>query len=411
MAASKVREAKRNLFPAATLKTSLTQGTASELDFREYSSGLELQHPLYYSGRLRDTYRQSLVNLMVAEKRQGKVKGDFSLELAQAYFQLVGAKAGFETQEGLVKKAQGTFDAAQARYQAGLLTRLELLNVESLVNQSRFQQQTAENDVTLARLKFLQRLGVEPDQPPPAEVPGQLPPTALAAVDPEEALQLALLNRLDIKINTLQVEFSEYEERIALSKGKLKLDLTGFIGASASAFETEPLNPAEDYFVGLRATRTWGSHGMTSSVTDTHTSPRLGQTTRTDSTVYQSEVGLFNQLSGLTEVEQARANLERARHELAEIKQTIFQEVQESYVSFTKARLQLEYARQKIQFRKEQVKVLEAQASLNEVPPSQVLEALIKETDEEVGFVQAQTNYHVALARLNKAVGLPGHYS
>jgi hypothetical protein len=27
-----------------------------------------------------------------------------------------------------------------------------------------------------------------------------------------------------------------------------------------------------------------------------------------------------------------------------------------------------------------------------------------------VGEVQAQTNYHVALAKPNKAIGLPGHY-
>jgi hypothetical protein len=31
-------------------------------------------------------------------------------------------------------------------------------------------------------------------------------------------------------------------------------------------------------------------------------------------------------------------------------------------------------------------------------------------TEERVAQVQALTNYYVALAKLNKAIGLPGHY-
>ena len=408
LAQMKLREAHRALYPAATLKTSWTTGTASNIGFREASHGLQLEHPLFYSGRLIETYKQALVNLQVAEKRQAKVKADFSLEAAQAYFQLIGAKTTLAAQEGLAIEAQEHSRRAQARFDKGLLNRLELLNIQAQVNQAKFQQTVAQSDVSLARIKFLQRMNLGPQAQ--VEVASQFPPYVPLEIDLKEAQDLAVQFRPDVQVNRLLVEFHEYEERIAKTKGKLKVDLSGFIGSSGSAFETEPLSLGTDYFVGIKATEALGTHGATASITKTHTSPRLGQTTRTDSTVYSAEVGLVNQLQGLSEVQQAHIGLTKAINDLEEAKASIFQEVQEAYVSYAKAKLQSEYAKQKINFRQEQVKILQAQASLNEALPSQVLEAVMKLTEERVGEAQALANYYVALAKLNKAIGLPNHY-
>ncbi len=408
LAHAKVREARRALYPAATLKFSWTNGTASQVDFSEYTTGLQLEQPLYYSGRLMEAYRQSLVNLQVAEKRSGKVKADYAVELAQEYFQLISAKVSRRAQEGLAAETETFLEKGKARFEKKLLTQLEILNIQSQVNQARFQRANADNDVTLARLKFLQKLALEPGTS--VDVPEEFQTTAQQEVDLEEALKLTARYKPEILVNSLLVKFHEYEERIAKAKLKWKVDLSGFIGASAAAFETEPLDAGEDYFVGFKATRAWGPHSATASATKTKTSPRLGQTTRTDSTVYSTEMGLFDQLQGLTEIQQSQVNLEKARRDLEESKSAAFQEVHESYISYQKARLQLQYADQKIAFREEQVKILKAQASVNEALPSQVLEAVVKLTEEKVARAQAMGSYYAALAKLNKAVGLPGHY-
>lgn len=408
LAQMKAREARRAYYPAATLKGSWTEGTASEVAFTEYSAGLQLEHPLYYSGRLSEAYRQSLVNLQVSEKRQHKVKADYALELAQEYYQLVGARASLSTQEGLIAEAEKYLSDSRKRHEKGLLTRLELLNVEAQVNQAKFQRSNAENDVALARFKFLQKLSLGPEAM--VDAPGEFPAPAMKEIDLEEALQLAARYRPDIQVNALMVKFQEYEERIAKAKGNWKVDLSGFIGQSAAAFETEPLDAANDYFVGIKASRAWGPNSATGSATTTKTSPRLGQTTRTDSTVYTSEFGILDQLQGLSEIKQAQVNLNKARRELEEAKSSAFQETQEAFISYNKARLQLRYAKQKIAFREEQSKILKAQASLNEALPSQVLEAVMKVTEERSGEAQALSSYYVALAKLNKAIGLQGHY-
>lgn len=408
LAQMKVKEAKRAIYPAATLKASWTEGTASEVNFTEYNAGLQMEHPLYYSGRLTETYRQSLVNLQVAEKRQHKAKADYALELSEEYYQLIGAKVSRAAQEGLIAEAEEFMDRSQQRFDKGLLTRLEVLNVEAQVNQARFQRANAENDLALARFKFLQKLMLGPEAI--VDVPEEFAPPAMREVDLEEVLQLTARYRPDIQVNSLLVKYHEHEERIAKAKGNLKVDLSGFIGQSASAFETEPLDAAEDYFLGVKATKAWGANSATGSATVTKTSPRLGQTSRTDSTVYSGEFGILDQLQGLSEVKQAQVNLNKARRDLEEAKNSAFQEAQEAFISYSKALLQLQHAKQKIAFREEQVKILKAQAGLNEALPSQVLEAVMKLTEEWVGEAQALSSYYVALAKLNKAIGLQGHY-
>ncbi len=410
LAAMKVKEARRALYPVVTLRTSWTTGTASRVNFREASTGVQLEQPLYYSGRLSDTYRQALVNLQITEKRQNKVKSDFVLEVAQAYFQMVGAQAALEGQSRLIKEVEEIVDQTRVRFDKGLLTRLELLNVEAQVNQIQFQKATAENDAVLARLKFMQRMKLDPNAL--VEVPAQFQSYSPGpAIDMEEALQLSIQYRPDIQINNLLVQFNEFEVQIAKEKGNLKVDLSGFIGVSGSAFETETLSLKRDYQLGLKASKNWGPNSATLSGTQTKTAPQLGQSSRTASNVYSGEFGILNQLQGLSEIQQGIVALERAKQDLDEAKASVFQEVEEAYIAYSKARLQLDYAKQKIAFREEQLKIFKAQASINEALPSQILEALIRLSDEEVGQTQALTNYYVALARLNKAVGLPSHYS
>lgn len=409
VAQMKTREARRALYPVATLKWSWTDGIASEVNFQEYTTGLQIEQPLYYSGRLMQAYRQSLVNLQVAEKRQSKVKADYSQELAQSYYEYVGALASRQAQSGLLSESEKFLESAQVRFGKGLLTRLEVLNIEAQVNQAKFQRANADNDVELARLKFVQKLGLE-SHASFVDVPGQFEPPSLAPVDLEETVQLALRNKPDILVNSLLVKFHEYEERIAIAKTKFKVDLSGFVGASAAAFETEPLDSGEDYFVGIKATRNWGPNSTTASATKTKTSPRLGQTTRTDSTVYSAEMGILDQLQSLSEIKQAEVNLNKARRDLEEAKNVAVQEAQEAHISYQKARLQLEYAQQKIAFREEQSKILRAQASVNEALPSQVLEAVIRMNEEKTGYVQALSAYYVALAKLNKAIGISNYY-
>ena len=408
LAMLKVKEARRNLFPGTSLRGGFTEGTASGAAFREAQVGLQAEHPIYDAGRLRDTYKQALVNLQVTQKRYEKVRADFAFEVAQAYFELLAARQSVVFRQRLVEEAQRIFDATQQRFAAGLLTKMELLNVQSQHSQALFQLQGAHNDVAVAELKFRHRMNR--DAPLSVQLPERFPQVA-PQVELSEALRVATLNRPDVQINTLLVEFHRYEELLAKKKEAWKLDLTGFIGESGGAFKTEPLNMDVDYSVALKASKPWGGNTGSVTVTRVETSPRLGQTTRTDSSSVQGEFGLLNALAGATEIKQANVGRLKAQQDLADTKHLLEQEVYEAYYAYQKASLTLQHAQQKEQFRLEQVKVLRAQAELNEVLPSQLLEAELQLSDDQVSQIQAQSSYHVALARLNKAIGVTLHYS
>lgn len=407
LAMLKVKEARRNLFPGASLRGSYTTGKASA-EFREERAGLEVEHPLYDAGRLRDAYKQALVNLQISQKRYEKVRADFAFEVAQAYFELLAARQSVGSREQLLRTAQAVFESTRRRFDAGLVTRMEFLNVQSQLSQARFQADGARNDVAVAELKFRHRMNW--DDPLPIVVPDQFP-QATARVTLADALRTAAWQRPDVQLNTLLVEFHTYEERLAQKKASWKLDLTGFAGASGGAFKTEPLQAKPDYSVALKMSKIWG--GSTAAITGTKskTSPQVGQTSRTSSNSIQGEIGILNALSGKTEIEQAHIGRMKAAQDLAETRQTLVQEVHEAYYAHQKADLTLRHAQQKEQFRTEQVKILRAQAELNEILPSQLLEAELQLSDDQVSQVQAQASYHTALARLNKTIGMTGYYS
>ena len=406
LAMRKVREARRNLFPGASLRGSYTTGKASA-EFREQRAGIQVEHPLYDAGRLRDAYKQALVNLQISQKRYEKVRADFAFEVAQAYFDLMAARQSVGYRERLLRTAEEIFESTRRRFAAGLVTRMEFLNVQSQLSQARFQAEGARNDLAVAELKFRHRMNLE--APLPMTLPEQFPPAG-ARVELAEALRTAAWQRPDMQINTLLVEFHRYEERLAQKKSSWKLDLTGFAGESGGAFKTEPLPMNRDYSVALKMSKIWG--GSTASVTGTksETSAQVGQTSRTASNSLQGELGILNALSGRTEIEQAHIGWMKAAEDLAETRQTLAQEVHEAYYAYHKAELTLQHAQQKEQFRTEQVKILRAQAELNEILPSQLLEAELQLSDDQISQIQAQAGYHTALARLNKAIGMTGYY-
>ncbi len=407
LAMLKVKEARRNLFPGASLRGSYTLGKASA-EFREQRAGLQVEHPLYDAGRLRDAYKQTLVNLQISQKRYEKVRADFAFEVAQAYFELLAAQQSVGSRDRLLRIAQEIFQSTQRRFDAGLVTRMELLNVQSQFSQARFQVEGARNDVAVAELKFRHRMNW--DEMLPMTLPDRFPPAPSRVVELADALRTAAWQRPDIQLNTLLVEFHKYEERLAQKKSSWKLDLTGFAGESSGAFKTEPLQANPDYSIALKMSKIWG--GSTASVTGTktETSPQVGQTSVTKSNSLQTEIGVLNALSGATEVEQAHIGRMKAQQDLTETRQTTSQEVHEAYYAYQKAALTLQHAQQKEQFRLEQVKILRAQAELNEILPSQLLEAELQLSDDQVAQLQAQSSYHTALARLNKAIGMTGYY-
>ena len=47
---------------------------------------------------------------------------------------------------------------------------------------------------------------------------------------------------------------------------------------------------------------------------------------------------------------------------------------------------------------------------LGEMETSKVIEELIRQAEHEYGYIQADASYYIAIAGLNKAIGVPEHF-
>ena len=81
-------------------------------------------------------------------------------------------------------------------------------------------------------------------------------------------------------------------------------------------------------------------------------------------------------------------------------------EVKESYFNYEKSLIQIEAVSKEIEFRKEQEKIAREKGKRNLVRNSEVLGAEINLTSARTSYNEALAYYHVALASLNKAIGI-----
>jgi outer membrane protein TolC len=406
LAQIKVREARRQLLPVTVFKATQTKGDTAVRDvgFTEKSYGLQLEQPITYGGELRLKLEQTLVNMDIAEKEYQRIKSDYVLEVKRAYYNLLLYVMNAGIYEGIFKEANEILELAKKQYAAKLITQLEFLNVQSLYSQLKYQLVAAQKDRALAELTFKQTLNI--DLISPVEIEPWLRFEKLD-IDLLRCKDTALKNRPEMAINEMIMKFNELGKKIADSKEKLKVSLSGFLGRSGSAYENETLNLKSDWFVGLKLTKPFGGNTLTTTVTREVTTPRLSLSQEKTGTLSQSaEFSLLDGLSRMTDKKSASVEYLRSINELWEIKDTVNAEVTGAFNEYQKALYQIENIKERIEFQQKRVEVTEARWKFNEASLSDILEAKMALASEKAFYHNLVANYYVALSTLTKACGL-----
>jgi outer membrane protein len=410
----KKRDAFRALFPNVKLKASHTTGDVlDDIGFTEELYGIEGEHPIYQGGRIMNAYKQSKVNVELAEAKYNKVEHDLSYKVAEAYYAIVTALMNIRLQEKLLKEAEPILRLAEKRHKAGLSTKLEMLNVQSRYNQIQFQIATAERDLALARFKMQQAMGIDltDEDIEVSDVDTELP-FKMIDVNLYECLEAAANNQPDIIVNRLLVESNEYGEKIAKGKQSLRVDLTGFYGKGDSYYNTEPKNMESNWNVGVKVSKPFWFATPSYSFTKDKTSLKVGQTDRTGSTAHAGELALYDKdaLAITSEVEESRVSKQKAENELIETRRQTSLAIKEAYFNYEEAVLQVRNTIEKVRFHEETVKVAKAQSELNEALQSQLLESMIQLSDEQSVYIKALSDYNLAIIKLNNAIGIRDYF-
>ncbi|MBU4312595.1 MAG: TolC family protein [Candidatus Omnitrophica bacterium] len=407
----KIREARRGLYPAASLNIMETTGktTAYTQDFTDKEYKMKFEYPLYYGWRLKYAVEQAISNMKASTYNYDKVQQDLRMEVEIAFYSYLATKANVKLQEALLKDVKGVFEGAKKRFDLELSTKAEFLQVESQMKQISYQVLSSENDMEIAKLVLTQAMNVKDieglvDVDTDLESLDMLMPVDID-ISLEDCVELAYRNRPDLKIKEHMLDFNDYERKIALSKDQFKVDLTGTYGKSGGAYEFEPLNMDKDWYVGLKVSKPLGGNTLAASYTKEETSQKHGQSSRTESVSKSLELGILDNLQSFSEKKSASIALKKAMQELDAAKDAIFKEVKESYLNYKKGLIQAKTNFNKIRHKEEELKIAKARAGLNEIPSSELLKAHMELTDEKSYYIEALGSLYQSLARLNKASG------
>lgn len=404
----KLFESQRGLFANLKLKGTATKGIASGLGFRERRYGVEFEQPLYYSGRLWNTYKQARLNCDVASKKMDKIRIDTVQKVTEAFNNLQKMYSNYRQHYTLLKRCGHIRKLSEYLYKKQLITELELLNVQSQHSQVIYQIESSKKDVKIARLKFQKELSLPYDD----ELVVVKPEFSFyyVDIDLQNALELAYANRADLQINRLLVKVNKLGESIAKAKENFNVTATGFMGESGSAYQTEPLKYKYDYTFGLQVKKNfWGNIGDISH-TKNRTAPKLGQDTRTSSNAYDFSLGILDGLGGLSEIQKAHIEYLKSIDDKMTIEQSVELEVKEAYYNYKKALIQLGNSTQKIKIKYKELNVARLQTAYHETPESKLLESYVKFSEEFIQYNDTLNNYFNALNNLNKAIGIDRYY-
>ncbi len=406
----KIREARRALYPAASVNylttTGKTTGTTQDFTNKEYK--LKFEYPLYYGWRLKYAVDQAMSNLKASTYNYDKTLQDLRAEVESAFYAYMASKMDVKLHKTLLEETEGIFTNAKKRLELGLITRTEFLQLESQMQQINYQVISSENELTMAKLALAQAVNVREGENAIDIIdkePGKDLEPITIDISLEDCMDLAFKTRPDIKAKEYMLEFNDYERKIAESKNQLKVDLTGTYGKSGGAYESETLTMAPDWYLGFKVTKPLGGNTLSTAYTKDKTSPKTGQSTRTESISQSVEMGLLDGLQHFSEEKSAEIGYKKAKDELEQAKDAVIKEVKESYLNYKKGLVQVMTNLNKIKYKEEELKITKARAELNEASLSELAQAHMGLTDERAYYVEALGSLYQTLAKLNKATG------
>jgi TonB family protein len=401
LAKLKIREAKRNIFPVVKLTGYFTDGEVFNVAYREGETRIQLDQPIFYGGRLRNSINQAEVNLEITKGNFDRIVLDVAHKAEVAYYNLVASRMNLEVQEKIRQQAREILNIIQKQFSAELITSLEVSSAQSWFKQINFQIDSTRHDFEMAKLTFMQVLNLsEPIEISPHELKINNLKLSL-----EQCIDAGLKNRPEIYLSELLVQFNELGEKIEQAKNNFTVDFTSAYGRYQGAFKTEELQDSDNWQVGIKATKPWGPSTFTSSATTEELQPRFGQTSPTKASTISAEFNLFDNFQRLSDQKEVEISLARSLSDLNETVKTIEFEVRDAYLNYQKALLQASTAQTEAEYRRRQVEVLKVRAQTGDGGFSNIMEALVNLSRAQTNFTQALANYYIFLANLKKATG------
>lgn len=292
-----------------------SENTYSNRNTSSTSLSLGTTVPLFTGFRIPRTIELNKLNLEAATADLGKARDDISVQVAQAYVQIL-----YNIELRDVAQRQIDIDSMQVErlremYRTGKASGVEVAQQEATLAQSRLTLTQADNDYRISLLTLAQLL----ELPSPEGFTIVRPDIAALTVDeaaalplPDEIFQEAIAFKPEVKAETLRLKSTEMSIKIAQSALWPTLSLSAGLGTNyykTNGFDTES----------------------------------FGRQMRNNFSQYiglSLNIPIFNRFETRNSIRSARLDRESQQLRLDDVKKTLYKEIQQAYYNAVAARAQ-----------------------------------------------------------------------
>lgn len=292
-----------------------SENTYSNRNTSSTSLSLGTTVPLFTGFRIPRTIELNKLNLEAATADLGKARDNISVQVAQAYVQIL-----YNIELRDVAQRQIDIDSMQVErlremYRTGKASGVEVAQQEATLAQSRLTLTQADNDYRISLLTLAQLL----ELPSPEGFTIVRPDIAALTVDeaaalplPDEIFQEAIAFKPEVKAETLRLKSTEMSIKIAQSALWPTLSLSAGLGSNyykTNGFDTES----------------------------------FGRQMRNNFSQYiglSLNVPIFNRFETRNSIRSARLDRESQQLRLDDVKKTLYKEIQQAYYNAVAARAQ-----------------------------------------------------------------------
>jgi len=338
---------------AGTSRTRAVSGTTgrSATVSNEFLRG-DLSMLLTDFGRTSASVSRSDALLSATREAGATIREDVAFAAKVGYFNVLRAVRNLDVKRETLRQRESLLKQAEAYYEAGIRAKIDVARAEANLYDARAQVSQAANDVRVARITLLNRMGVEG----PAEtIPGTLPDW-IAEADG---------NRPELK------SLRERERAAALgvrfARGGHLPTLAGTAGYGIAADEP-PFEQEYDVGVTLR-------------------------------------VPLFSGFLVREQVKEAEASLSSARHQLTDTRRLVILQVEQAAYGVSEAAERIEARKKEREASDENLRLATARYEVGAGDIIEMIDAQVQMTQADTSTIDAQYDHSVSVATLLRAVG------
>ncbi len=330
-----------------------------------------LTQTLFTGGKVIQGYMIARISYQAALEQLRQAENETALNVTTLYYGVMKAQKSLELIQTSIDNLQRNRDQAEVFYNAGILSNVDLLRVETELANLGVSRIQAENNVKLARLSLESQLG----QPLSAAVElkaGPLSPVVTVPLSQEAVLDLAFENRPEWQAYSLGLDAAGKALSVAYSNFLPNIAYTYSRGRNLADYPS-----SSDYKSNLE---NWRSMVVASW-------------------------NIFDGFSTVNRIKEARASYNAAQAQAQQVRNAIALDVKSAYLNVASSADRISAAQLAADLAAKTLKLAEVNYRSNIISEQAFLDAHAANQSAQLGLWSARYDYEIARAKLNKAVG------